>query len=266
MMRQAQFAGSWYPGEPQRLREFLQRVAPPGPGRPALAVVAPHAGYVYSGVVAGAVYAAVEVPGEVVLLSFNHRGWGEDFAVWPRGAWKTPIGDVPVAEELVEAVKAAFPEVREDPGAFQGEHSGELQVPFLRHRNPAVRIAPVSLNVGLDGADRLGAFGEALARVSRSFLVVASTDMSHYDAHDVAVRKDRLAIEAIQALDVARLVDAIVREGVTMCGFAPTLAVIAFAKARGAAGMDLVQYQTSGDVTGDRDRVVGYAGMVAWAS
>jgi AmmeMemoRadiSam system protein B len=267
MRRRAQFAGSWYPGDPEELRRFVESAVGGRQPRRAIAAIGPHAGYVYSGGVAGILYGSVEVPDRVVLVSFNHRGRGEDFAVWPEGTWETPLGDVPVDEDLVARILRTAPEARPDCVAFEGEHSGELHVPFLQVRNPRVRIAPLSIDVGLEARGRIEAFGAALASARekvRDMLVVASTDMSHYDPHEEAVRKDRVALEAMERLDVGALVEAIVRGGVTMCGFGPTIAALAYGRACGARAAEVLDYRTSGDVSGERERVVGYAAVAVW--
>ncbi|MFN3484123.1 MAG: AmmeMemoRadiSam system protein B [Planctomycetota bacterium] len=259
-------AGSFYPDDPEELRRAVEEALGPSPSEPerALAVLVPHAGYVYSGRVAGAVYARVEIPREVVLLAFNHRGRGKPFAVWPEGAWRTPLGDVPVDGRLARALREAFVPAEFDEEGHLEEHSAEVQLPFLQVLRPDVRIVPVALSVGLDERSfaQLRAFGRALARVSGEFLVVASTDLNHYEDQDVTLRKDAAALRALERLDEEELRRAILREEISMCGFAPAIAAVAYARARGAAGARTVLHATSGDVSGDFARVVGYAGMI----
>lgn len=255
-------AGSFYPDRAETLRRDLDAMIVPGPKSPALAVVVPHAGVVYSGKVAGAVYGRVEIPRDVVVLCFNHRGRGADFAVWPDGAWRTPLGDAPVNAALASRVKSSFPDAAFDESGHAGEHSGELQVPFLQHLRPDVRIVPVALSVGLEDAARLRAFGQALAGIGERFLVVGSTDLNHYEDQQTTLRKDGEVIRAIEALDETALAAAIRTRDVSMCGYAPAIATIAYAKAKGAAAATTVMHATSGDVSGDYDRVVGYAGMI----
>jgi AmmeMemoRadiSam system protein B len=252
-------AGSFYPGNAVDLRRQVEAALPPGPARDAWAVVVPHAGYVYSGAVAGAVYARVNVPKDVVLLCFNHRGRGADVAVWPEGAWRTPMGDVPVAEDLARAILERCPGATADESGHLGEHSGEVQLPFLLARRPDVRVAPVALST--DDFDALRAFGLALAGLRGEFLVVASTDLNHYEDQATTLRKDAEVIRALEALDAAALREA-VRRGVSMCGYAPAAAACAYARAKGAARAVTVKHATSGDVSGDLDRVVGYVGMI----
>jgi AmmeMemoRadiSam system protein B len=257
-------AGMFYPGRPDELRRAVAEALPPLRRERALAVLVPHAGYVYSGKVAAAAFGRVEVPADVVLLCFNHRGRGEDFAVWPEGAWRTPLGDVPVNAELVGKLKDAFPRLADDETGHSDEHSGEVQVPFLQVLRPDVRIAPVALSVGPDDRsfDALREFGRALASVQAEFLVVASTDLNHYEDQKTTIAKDEVVISAIERLDEEGVQEAVGRKDVSMCGYAPTIAAIAYAKAKGARRAETVLHATSGDVSGDYDKVVGYVGMI----
>jgi AmmeMemoRadiSam system protein B len=257
-------AGSFYPEKPETLRGELDALIPAAKKERALALIAPHAGYAYSGRVAGAAFGRVEVPRDVVILCFNHHGAGSDFAVWPEGFWRTPLGDAAVNAELARAIKDAFLPADFDEAGHQDEHSGEVQVPFLQRLRPDVRIAPVALSIGHDDRSiaQLRAFGKALAGVPGDFLVVSSTDLNHYEDQKTTVEKDEAAIRAIEALDEAALVREVRSREISMCGFAPTLATIAYARAKGATKATTVAHATSGDVSGDYDRVVGYVGMV----
>jgi AmmeMemoRadiSam system protein B len=261
-LRPPAVAGTFYSGRPEALRRELDGLIPAEPKSRALAAIVPHAGYVYSGRIAGAVYARVDVPQDVVLLCFNHRGRGQEFGVWPDGAWRTPLGDAPVNADLSRLIKEAFRPAAFDEAGFLDEHSGEVQVPFLQKVRPDVRISPVALSVGLEDGARVADFGRALAAVPGDFLVVASTDLNHYEDQRTTIRKDEAVIRTIEALDEQALASAIRTHDVSMCGFAPTIAAIAYAKARGAAAAKTVMHATSGDVSGDYDRVVGYAGMI----
>jgi AmmeMemoRadiSam system protein B len=261
-LRPPAVAGTFYPGIAETLRRELDSLIPAAPKEKALAVIVPHAGLVYSGRVAGAVYARVDVPRDVVLLCFNHRGLGYDFSIWPDGAWRTPLGDAPVNRDLAERIKDAYPDANYHEVGFLDEHSGEVQVPFLQRVRPDVRIAPVALSVGLGSVAALQDFGRALATVDGDFLVVGSTDLNHYEDQETTLTKDEAVIRAIEALDVTALAVAIRSQDVSMCGYAPTIATIAYARAKGAAAAKTVMHATSGDVSGDYDRVVGYAGMI----
>ncbi len=257
-------AGMFYPGRPEELRRAVVEAVPEQPRARALAVLVPHAGYVYSGRVAGAAFSRVEVPADVVLLCFNHRGRGSEFALWPEGSWRTPLGDVPVNEELSGRLAEAFPRISREEEGHLDEHSGEVQIPFLQVLRPGVRLVPVALSGGLDedSFEGLRSFGRALARVEGDFLVVASTDLNHYEDQGATIAKDEIVISAIERLDEVALREAVARKGVSMCGFAPAIATVAYAKARGARRAETVLHATSGDVSGDYDKVVGYVGMI----
>ena len=263
-LRNPVVAGTFYPDREAELRRVLDETLPSGPRERALAVVVPHAGYVYSGGVAGATYARVHVPRDVVLLCFNHRGHGRDFAVWPEGSWRTPLGDAPVNAELAARIREAFPEAEFDESGHRGEHSGEVQVPFLQRLRPDVRIVPVALSVGLDARsfERLREFGLALAGLDGDHLVVASTDLNHYEDQMTTRRKDEAVIRDIERLDETALRETLRERDVSMCGFAPTIATLVYAKAKGATKAKTVMHATSGDASGEFDRVVGYVGMI----
>ncbi|MFP4055274.1 MAG: AmmeMemoRadiSam system protein B [Candidatus Brocadiia bacterium] len=268
-VRKAVFASDhgFYPASRAALTRMLEELVRPSPeASPALAVVAPHAGYVFSGGVAGAVYSKVVVPDDVVVLSVNHgRSPGAEFALFDEGTWQTPLGDVPIATELVSAISAECPMVEADPQAHAAEHSGEVHVPFLQYRNAGVHLAPICIMQS--SLERLRQFGEGLARAAdrlgRPVLLVASTDMTHFEPHEAAREKDHLVIEKILDLDEEGMWDAVRRHRVSMCGHDPVAAGIVYARARGAGGAELVDYKTSGDTPyAGRDQVVGYAGIV----
>jgi len=268
-VRRAVFAGDhgFYPANRQVLGEMLEQLVPgDAEATPAVAAVAPHAGYIFSGGVAGAVYARVVVPDDVILLSVNHgRSPGAQFALFDEGRWETPLGDVPVATELVAAIAAECPMVEADPRAHSAEHSGEVHLPFLKHRNPGVHIAPI--NIMPSTLPVLREFGLGLARAAgrlgRRVLLVASTDMTHFEPDTAAREKDHLVIEKILALDEEAMWDTVLRHRVSMCGRDPVAAAIAYAKARGATEAELVDYKTSADsgYAGPQE-VVGYAGII----
>lgn len=283
-VRRAVFAGDvsgFYPASRGALLRMLEEFVPErADAADAVAVVAPHAGYVFSGGVAGAVYARVAVPQDVIVLSVNHgRSPGAEFALFDEGSWETPLGRVPIATELVAAIVAECPRVEADPGGHAAEHSGEVQVPFLKYRNDGVHIAPIC--IGRTTAARAIALGEGLARAAarlgRPTLLVASTDMSHEQPHaapdggylsgenlaEFVNQQDQKILDRILALDPAGVWETRERERVSMCGFAPVTAALAYAKARGASAAELVDHKTSVDAPGGRyDYIVGYAGVL----
>jgi AmmeMemoRadiSam system protein B len=267
--REPAVAGRFYPADSLLLAEEVASLlaerpdgrATAGPPRPAIGVLAPHAGYMYSGQVAGATYARVDVPDRVVILCPNHTGVGKRVAAWPNGAWATPLGRVRVNEaltrELLETGLAS-----PDREAHRYEHSLEVQLPFLQLRNPEVTIAAVCL--GPLSFDRCEELGLQIARVARRHqaLVVASSDMSHHLPAATAKAKDLLALDRVLALDPRGLHEVVSRERISMCGFVPATVMLVAAAEMGAREAELVRYATSGDATGDDRSVVGYAGVV----
>ena len=267
----------WYPLNRAALVQMLEEFVPErDDAAPALAIVAPHAGYVFSGPVAGEAYSRVVVPDDVILLSVNHwTSHAPEFALFDAGTWQTPLGDVPIATELVAAIVAESNIVEVDYRVHMNEHSGELHLPFLQHRNPGVRIAPVCISAWrLPMVRELGAaLARAAARVARPVLVVASTDMSHEDARpgvegerlvEFVKAQDQKAIDKILALDEEGLWDTVQEEHVTMCGYASVTAALVCSKARGATEAVLAAYGTSADSMHGRGhgKVVGYAGII----
>ena len=264
LVRQPAVAGSFYPGDGAGIDAELARLVPPRHAMPARAVVVPHAGWMYSGSVAGETYAQVAVPRLAILLGPNHTGLGAPGALMREGAWRYPGATVPVSRELAEALLAAAGELEPDDAAHLREHALEVQLPFLHRRQPDLAIVPITL--GRTDPAFCRAVGEAIGRVvagwSEAVLLVDSTDLNHYEAQAVANRKDRLAIDAILALDAERLRTAVQTHDISMCGIAPTQALLWAAPALAVRAARLVRYQTSGDVSGDLTRVVGYAGIV----
>ncbi len=235
-----------------------------GPPAPATAIMVPHAGYVYSGAVAGQVFAAVDVPPRVIVLCPNHTGHGPRVAVGHASRWRIPGADVAVDGELANAIVAACPLAERDDEAHRFEHAIEVELPFLVARRPDVRIVPIVLG-GLSAAEAI-AVGEALwqaaARDPAPTLVVASSDMSHYLPDAQARQIDREALAPLLAFDPDRLHHTVRTRDISMCGYIPATAMLAYARAAGASAPELLAYATSGDAFGDTDRVVGYAGVV----
>lgn len=268
-------AGRFYPAAAPELSRQVTGLLAAGASRPrqARAVMVPHAGYVYSGGVAGKVFAAVDVPRRVVVLAPNHTGLGPRVSVMASGAWRIPGADVPVDQELAAALLAAFPGATADREAHRLEHAVEVELPFLVARQPDVRIVPVVL--GLLPATDAVALGVALHRAvagiraahpADQVLVVASSDMSHYLPDQAARQVDRVALAPLLGFDPEALHRTVVARDISMCGFVPATAMLAYAREAGATGPELVAYATSGDAFGDRGRVVGYAGVVVGAA
>lgn len=265
MIRQPAVAGSFYAGTQDRLRLQLQGLFPRAvTPEQAIGVVAPHAGYLYSGRVAAAVYARVQFPDTCVILGPNHTGLGAGAAIMTRGEWETPFGKVPIDTELGEAILANSSLLKEDHLGHLREHSIEVQLPLLQYVGRPFHIVPICLlRYEYAACAEVGqAVAMAVRAAAKRVLLVASTDMSHFISRQEATAKDRKAIDAILALDPEGLYQVVRREGISMCGFHPTTAMLVAAKALGATGAELVMYTDSGEVTRDVDEVVAYAGLI----
>ncbi len=269
ILRHPAVAGRFYPGDPDDLRAeargYLSQSTSTNkvPVR-AVGCIAPHAGYMYSGHVAGAVFARVEIPRRCIVLCPNHTGMGRALAIMSEGAWETPLGEVPIDAELAEALKRGFPALQEDSAAHRAEHAAEVELPFLLLRQPELRFVPIAL--GTSQFEVLEQLGKALADVvaarNEPVMIVASSDMNHYESDAVTRVKDHRAIERILTLDPRGLFDVVTQQSISMCGFGPAVAMLTAARQLGAKSAELVKYATSGDISGDRDMVVGYAGVI----
>ncbi|MEM6991912.1 MAG: AmmeMemoRadiSam system protein B [Myxococcota bacterium] len=263
MRRAPAVAGRFYPADASEVRArtealLVSEVEP----SPALALVGPHAGWMYSGALAGAAWAQVAVPRRVLVLAPNHTGMGPVQSVWGGDAWTMPTGPVAIDEELRAALVEAG--VRPDRAAHVREHAIEVHVPFAVARRPDLQLTPVVLGPA-SVADCLE-LGEAIAAVVRAadepVLIVASTDMSHYVSADVAERLDHLALTPLLARDPTALLQTVREHRISMCGVIPTAVALHAANALGATEATLCGYTHSGRVSGDYDRVVGYAAAV----
>jgi MEMO1 family protein len=263
-------SGRFYPGTKSELergvRELLGAVSDAHPA-PARAAMAPHAGYAYSGLTAAHVFTHLEIPPVVVIVGPNHTGVCRapgGASLWEAGAFRTPLGDVPVDEQFAVALLGASPAVAVDHAAHAHEHSVEVQIPFLQTRRADVRIVPLVLAWDAwEGCRELGyALGRLVGGWPEPVLLLASSDLNHYEPASVSERKDRQALDAVAALDGEELLRRCRGERISMCGRAPTATVIVAARTLGAARADVVHYSHSGMVTGDDDAVVGYGGVV----
>jgi MEMO1 family protein len=271
VLRYPAVAGRFYPADPAALRKeastYLSQ-APDRKPRRAIGCIAPHAGYMYSGHVAGVVFAALEIPKLCVVLCPNHTGIGRALAIMSEGAWETPLGNVPIDTEFATALKQRCPLLHEDSSAHRNEHAIEVELPFLQLRRPQLncemKFVPIALGTAqFYPLEQLGnAIADVIAAHNDPVLIVASSDMNHYESDAITRVKDHRAIEPILALDARALYDVVTDQHITMCGFGPAVAMLTAAKKLGATSAELVKYATSGDVSGDRDAVVGYAGIV----
>ena len=269
MIRPAAVAGRFYPSDPGELNrqvdEFLHGAGSAAAKSRALGCVVPHAGYIYSGQVAGAVYAALEIPPRCILLGPRHYPQGQPLAILSSGGFETPLGPAQIDEPLAASLARAYPLLREDAAAHAREHSLEVQIPFLQRIAGAdLRFVPVVLATDRFGVmEDLGhAVAEAVRAQDEPVLVIASSDLNHYESDEITRVKDGRAIAQVLALDARALYDTVRNEGITMCGYAATVAMLVAMRELGAKTAKLIRYATSGDVSGDRDQVVGYAGIV----
>jgi len=268
MIRHPVVAGQFYPGSPSSLeaqiRSFIDEKAP---REEVLGLVSPHAGYMYSGPVAGAVISRIKFKDTFVIMGPNHTGLGQPFSIMVEGAWATPLGEVEIDSELGRRILESSPHLKQDHIAHLEEHSIEVQLPFLQYFKRDIKIVPIVLAHAIGTTYK--EIGKGIARAikdsGREAVIMASSDMTHYEPQESAHRKDNQAIEAILELNEDELLRRVEDFHITMCGYAPTVALLSACKELGARRAELVRYQTSGDVTGDYRSVVGYAGIIIMA-
>jgi AmmeMemoRadiSam system protein B len=267
MLRLPAVAGRFYPSHPAELTALIHKYVEIDSGQPPVPVKAclvPHAGYVYSGHVAGAVLARMALPGKIIVLGVRHYPRGEQAAILSSGAWRTPLGDARIDEWLAEALKKACPLLREDSVAHSAEHSLEVQLPFLQVLVPEFTFVPVAL--GTVRFESLVEVGKAIGRVledsKEDVLLLTTSDLNHYEDDATTRVKDYKAIDQLLALNPRGLYDTCRDEKISMCGLGPGVAMLTALNALGAKKTELVKYATSADVSGDRSAVVGYAGMI----
>ena len=272
-LRRAAVAGQWYPGTDTELARAVDRhlataelaAATPRPR----AIVAPHAGLMYSGPVAAYAYKPLRQAdyGCVVLVGPSHYVPFRGVSIWPGGAWETPFGSIEVDRGLAAAIAAGSREVVELPAAHGREHSLEMQLPFVAHLLPGVPIVPMVM--GQQTRQTAMALGDALAqaigaRAADDVLMVASSDLSHYEDAATAARMDQVVIDRVAAFDADGLMTALEREPAHACGGGPMVAVLHAARQLGATHAEVLRYAESGDVSGDKTSVVGYMAAVMW--
>jgi hypothetical protein len=266
-------SGTFYAGIPEELREQIEWCYKHelGPGvlpqvneaglRGIVALVAPHAGYAYSGPIAAHAYKELAEDGIVdtaVILGPNHTGYGCPVSVWTGSSWETPLGEVRIDEEFAHKILGGV--IETDRTAHLYEHSIEVQLPWLQYLYGEVKIVPVTmLDQDIETARMVG---KAISRAGDNTIIVASSDFTHYEPHSVAAEKDKSMIEAIINLDEEMLYERREALSCTMCGYGPVAAAIVAAKEMKAKRADLLKYATSGDTTGDLSAVVGYGSIV----
>ena len=266
MIRMPAVANQFYPGDPAALRSNLESLIPTSVRvkKKALAVISPHAGYIYSGAVAGETFAGVEIPEDILLMGPNHHGYGALLALMTHGEWEMPLGRVPINSELAAILLENSAFINEDDLAHRHEHSLEVQVPFLQYFQKNLRLTPLVIShIPYETCQSVGReIAAAIKAYDKPVLIVASSDMTHYESRDSATNKDRLAIERIMELDPEGLYKTVLGKKISMCGIMPaTIALIAALELDAQKG-ELVRYSDSGEASGDTNQVVGYAGLV----
>ena len=266
MIRQPIAAGKFYPASKKALYDEIESMSKSaGPDKKkALAVVSPHAGYMYSGRIACEVFSDVKITDSMIILGPNHTGIGQPFAVYGRGKWRTPLGDVSIDEDLSAAICENASILKNDPSAHMYEHSIEVQLPIIQYFKNDFKIVPIVLSEG--DFQQYNQIADALAHsiknTGKDILIAASSDMTHYEPQDKAKDKDKLAIDAILKLDEKLLYEVVKKHDISMCGYIPVIVMISAVKKLGAKSAKLVKYGTSGDIAGDYSSVVGYAGII----
>ncbi|MBI4844251.1 MAG: AmmeMemoRadiSam system protein B [Nitrospirae bacterium] len=265
MIRKPAVAGMFYPSSPKGLEGEVKGLVDDNVQRMrAIGLVSPHAGLMYSGAVAGAVYSRITSPHTFIIISPNHTGLGARASLMTSGEWQIPTGKVSIDETLAMKLLANSEEIEEDTHAHLMEHSIEVQLPFICHFFPDAKIAPLTLmSESVEACRRLGiAVADAVRNSDYPVTIAASSDMTHYEEDRVARKKDKAAIERIIALDPKGLYQAVKEQEISMCGFIPVTVMLYAALELGAKEASLVKYMTSGDVSGDYGHVVGYAGVI----
>src|SRR4051794_23438223 len=265
IVRPPAVAGKFYPADADALRRDVETYLPKNVERVrALGCMVPHAGYMYSGHVAGAVLGRLNLPQRFVILCPNHTGHGEPLAIMSRGAWATPLGEAQIDRALAVELVAEFDLLTEDADAHRTEHAIEVELPFLQVLEPGFTFVPIA--IGTHRFDILTVLGQAIARViarqNERILVIASSDMNHYATDAVTRERDALAIAPLLERDARGLHETVLRESISMCGLGPAVAMLTAVNEMGASSAELVKYATSADVSGDRSFCVGYAGVV----
>ncbi len=265
MIREATVAGRFYPDSPVELRAMLATMVDDKIIREEIiGLVSPHAGYIYSGSVAGATISRIKMKDTFIILGPNHTGLGKTFSIMIEGTWRTPLGDVEIDSELARRILESSAYLEEDYDAHRLEHSIEVQLPFLQYFKNDIRLVPIVLaHADGDAYKEIGkAMAKAIKDLKREAVIIASSDMTHYESQTSAQEKDNQAIDAMLALDDDKLIEKVEEMNISMCGYAPVVSLITAVKELGAKKAELVKYQTSGDITGDYSSVVGYAGLI----
>lgn len=269
MQRLPVVAGQFYNSNEKILRQDIENFLPKGKtsSRKAIGIVVPHAGLTYSGKVAAKVYASIKMPQTMVMIGPNHAGYGQSASIMAQGSWLTPLDETFVDADLAgKILKHTKNLLNIDETAQAREHSLEVQLPFLQYLKKDIKIVPIALtDYSPKVCQKLGEGIAAAFQESNSEVVIlASSDMTHYESKIQAEKKDQMAIAQILKLNPETLLETVSINNITMCGSGPVAAMLYAAKKMGAKTAELIDYDTSGNVTGDYNEVVGYAGIVVF--
>jgi len=268
-IRKPAVAGKFYPSDAANLKKQIKGfIDISAVKQDVIGCMLPHAGYIYSGKVAAQTVSNVNIKDRIILLGPNHTGYGAELSIVTKGFWQTPLGQIKIDEELAEQVLKQNPYLQEDNLAHLYEHSLEVELPILQYFRSDFKITPIVILS--DEIKKLKKTGESIAQciinmnIKGSVMIIASSDMTHYESKEDAERKDKIAIQSILELNEDQLMENIKKFNITMCGRAPVIVMITAAKILGAKTAKLIKYQTSADVSGDTYSVVGYAGMIVY--
>jgi len=265
LRRSPAVAGQFYFGSASKLtNQVEQYIDKHAQKERVIGIVSPHAGFMYSGSVAGAVYSAIEFPETFLLIGPNHTGLGAQVSLMETGEWEIPTGVFSIDEKLARRIAMSTPFVTKDIQAHMFEHSLEVQLPFIAYFAKGKKIVPLAvLSASVEQCKSIGeGIAKAIREVDYPVVMVASSDMSHYVSDEVARKKDKMATDKILLLDPEGLYEIVGKERISMCGYLPVTIMLFAAKALGAHSARLIKYTTSAEVSGDYDHVVGYAGIV----
>lgn len=264
-IRKPSVAGQFYQGSKAGLEKELSKLMQKDAQKEdCLGAVSPHAGYVYSGLVAGEVISRIKFKDSFIIMGPNHTGLGKPFAIMSSDSWQTPMGDIAIDADLAKKILQNSKYIKEDASAHIYEHSIEVQLPFLQFVKEDFKFVPIIISsADIETFKEIGKeLADVIKKSKREIVIIASSDMTHYEPHDSARKKDKKAIDAILKLDEEGLMNEIQKWNISMCGFAPTIVMLAALKRLGAKEAELVDYKTSGDASGDYSSVVGYAGIL----
>ncbi len=265
MIRNPVVAGQFYPGGRSQLRSMLKEMVDEKVVKEeVIGLLSPHAGYPYSGPVAGATISRIKFKDTFIIMGPNHTGSGKPFSIMTEGTWKTPLGDVEIDSELGRHILGNSKYMEEDSLAHQFEHCIEVQLPFLQYFKPDIKLVPIVFSHARGAVYKeIGKeIAKAIKELNKEVVIMASSDLNHYEPQEAAMRKDTQVIEAMLALNEDELLKRVQESDITMCGYGAAISLISAAKEFGATRAELVKYQTSGDAIGDYSSVVGYAGII----